>query len=227
MKMKIEAGWHEVLRDEIGLPYVAELKRFLREEQEAGAKIYPPEGLVFHAFLKTPFAKVKVVVIGQDPYHGAGQAHGLSFSVMPGVLPPPSLKNIFKEMQDDVGGGIPLHGCLDGWAEQGVLLLNATLTVRDGDPKSHYGKGWERFTDAVVRKLWMREDPLVFMLWGKSAQEKLAGMEGKEGGRHRVLVAAHPSPYSAYAGFFGCRHFSKANEALREWGKEEINWSSL
>ena len=191
-------------------------------QQETGP-VYPPENLVFNAFAHTPYDKVKVVIVGQDPYHGAGQAHGLSFSVPRGVKPPPSLKNIFLELNQDLHVPVPNHGCLEKWADQGVLLLNATLTVRAGEPKSHHDKGWERFTDAVIDILAERKDPIVFLLWGKSAQEKGQRLIGTH---HAVLQAAHPSPYSA-TGFFGCRHFSKANALLQQWGKTPINWSLM
>ncbi|MBS0648406.1 MAG: uracil-DNA glycosylase [Verrucomicrobia bacterium] len=221
MSMKLEKSWHEKLQNEISKPYIQDLKNFLEEEKKAGKTIYPPEPLVFNAFLQTPFEKVKVVILGQDPYHGPGQAHGLSFSVLPGVTPPPSLKNIYKELENDVGIPRPTHGCLISWAQQGVLLLNATLTVRAGEPRSHYGKGWERFTDAVIDVLTQRQDPLVFLLWGKSAQEKGHRVLGTH---HAVFESAHPSPYSADR-FFGCRHFSKTNEFLKKKGKEPINWA--
>jgi uracil-DNA glycosylase len=197
----------------------------LLEEKELGHPIYPPEPLVFHAFLQTPFSSVKVVIMGQDPYHGAGQAEGMSFSVPCGIPLPPSLKNIFIELEKDLGIPPSTTGSLTPWAKQGVLLLNATLTVREKEPKSHYGKGWEQFTDAVIRTLVEREDPIVFLLWGKSAQEKVEHIvkEGKT--HHAILVAAHPSPYSAYSGFFGCRHFSKVNELLAKWKKPTIDWS--
>jgi uracil-DNA glycosylase len=220
MIMKLEKSWHEQLKQEIGLPYIKELKQFLQNEQEKGCQTYPAEPLVFHAFSETPFAQVKAVIIGQDPYHGPGQAHGLCFSVSHGIDSPPSLKNIFKELKADLQVTAS-QGCLSCWARQGVLLLNATLTVRAGEPKSHYGKGWERFTDAVVECLKRREDPIVFLLWGKSAQEKGHQLINTH---HAVLQAAHPSPYSA-DGFFGCRHFSKTNDLLKKWGKQPIDWS--
>jgi uracil-DNA glycosylase len=220
-EMTLEKSWHEMLKDELEKPYIQELKRFLREEEEAGRVVYPPKPLVFNALRQTPYEKVKVVIIGQDPYHGAGQAHGLSFSVPPGVTPPPSLKNIYKEIQADVGIPPRSDGCLLHWAEQGVLLLNATLTVRAGEPKSHYNKGWEQFTDAIVDLLVQKEDPIVFMLWGKSAQEKGSRAMGSH---HAVFIAAHPSPYSATQ-FFGCHHFSKANQFLVSVGKSPIDWS--
>ncbi len=226
--LKLEKSWHALLKNEIAQPYIQELKSFLAQEKASGQTIYPPEPLIFHAFARTPLEKVKVVIMGQDPYHGEGQAHGLSFSVPCGISSPPSLKNIFRELADDLGVPAPRSGCLEAWAEQGVLLLNASLTVRAGQPQSHAGKGWERFTDTVIAKLAEREQPVVFLLWGKSAQDKCAkilGIQGQAGDRHLVLTAAHPSPYSASQGFFGCRHFSKSNEALRKWGETPINWS--
>jgi len=224
MGMKMETSWYAQLEEEIKLPYVKELKEFLVKEKESGVLVYPPEPLVFHAFSRTPFAKTKVVIMGQDPYHGSGQAHGLSFSVPLGVRSPPSLKNIFQELFEDIKIPLPSHGCLTSWADQGVLLLNATLTVRANTPRSHYGKGWEKFTDAVIAKLLAREDPLVFVLWGKSAQEKYDQIKQHSRIPHAVLTAAHPSPYSAHCGFFGCRHFSKVNELLIKWGKSPIDW---
>lgn len=225
--MKLEASWYARLKEEIGLPYVGDLKRFLEEEGRSGYKVYPPESLVFHAFLQTPFDKVKVVIVGQDPYHGERQAHGLSFSVPDGVAVPPSLQNVFKELKDDLGIAVRKGGCLESWAKEGVLLLNATLTVRAKNPKSHYGKGWERFTDAVIRSLLQKEEPIVFLLWGKSAQEKCAHiLEGAGKTSHLVLCAAHPSPYSAYNGFFGCRHFSQANAFLEKHGRTPIDWGA-
>lgn len=220
----MEASWHAKLKDEIAQPYVRELKEFLAEEKRRGMEIYPQEPQVFNAFLYTPFDQVKVVIMGQDPYHGVGQAHGLSFSVPCGVRCPPSLKNIFTELHDDLNIPISQDGCLSKWAKQGVLLLNATLTVRAGEPRSHHGKGWERFTDAIVSKLIQRDDPIVFILWGKSAQEKCEQILQHEKKGHAVLTAAHPSPYSAHSGFFGCRHFSKTNKLLEKWGKTPIDW---
>lgn len=219
--MKLSKSWHEQLKEEIEQPYVQELKNFLSQEKGSGKVIYPPDSLVFNAFSYAPFDQVKVVIVGQDPYHGQGQAHGLSFSVLEGVAQPPSLQNIFKELKEDLGIPIPQSGSLTKWAKQGVLLLNATLTVRAGEPRSHYGRGWERLTDAIVAKLAARKDPLVFLLWGKSAQEKCANI----GPPHLVLTAAHPSPFSAHGGFFGCRHFSKANAFLEKQGKTPIDWS--
>lgn len=224
MTIKLEKSWYNRLSEEIQKPYIQILKDFLEREKAEGRNIFPPEPLIFNAFLNTPFDQVKVVLIGQDPYHGQGQAHGLSFSVPSGVRFPPSLKNIFLELEKDVGIPIPKDGCLLPWAKQGVLLLNATLTVRSAEPRSHYGKGWERFTDAVVQKLLEKKDPIIFMLWGKSAQEKLQHIQNSQETPHAVLTAAHPSPYSAHTGFFGCRHFSKANALLEKWGKTPIDW---
>jgi uracil-DNA glycosylase len=215
--MKIEKSWHEKLKEELQKPYIQELKNFLEKEKVEGKIVYPPEPLIFNAFLQTPFDKVKVVIMGQDPYHGAGQAHGLSFSVPRGITPPPSLKNIFKELGADVAIPTPEHGCLMSWAQQGVLLLNAILTVRAGEPKSHDGIGWEQFTDAVIDLLAQKNERLVFLLWGKSAQDKCHKVLGTH---HLVLQAAHPSPYSAQ-NFFGCRHFSKANAVL----SKPIDWT--
>lgn len=224
MGMKLEASWHHELSEEIAKPYIAQLKEFIKREKAQNKIIYPPESLVFNAFLHTPYEKVKVVIIGQDPYHGPGQAHGLCFSVPCGIPLPPSLKNIFLELEQDLGIPPSQDGCLSSWAKQGVLLLNATLTVRAGEPKSHYGQGWEQFTDAVVAKLLQREDPIVFVLWGKSAQEKLEHILHNKKTPHAVLTAAHPSPFSAHSGFFGCRHFSKVNAFLEQWGKTPIDW---
>lgn len=225
----LEPSWQLKLSDELQKPSIAELAAFVEKEYALSPMpIYPPKGLIFNAFYQTPFDKVKVLLMGQDPYHGAGQAHGLSFSVPKGVKPPPSLQNIFKELEADLHIPIPKHGCLLSWARQGVLLLNATLTVRQGEPMSHHGRGWEHFTDAVVRKLEERKDPVIFVLWGKSAQNKCDFLR-KEGtsSRHFILTAAHPSPYSANSGFFGCRHFSKINEFLKQQGKEPIDWSLI
>ena len=220
--MKLENSWHEVLKEEIDLSFFKELETFVQEER-LKFRVYPPEDFIFSAFSHTPYDKVKVVIVGQDPYHGPGQAHGLAFSVLPGIKIPPSLKNIYKELIDDVRIQRPKMGSLISWADQGVLLLNATLSVRDGEPKSHYGRGWERFTDKVIEKLAVREDPLVFLLWGKSAQEKVEAVLAKGNAKHIILLAAHPSPFSA-KNFFGCKHFSKTNEQLIAWGKSPINW---
>jgi len=233
----MEASWLERLQPEFEKPYMKKLQAFLAQELKAGAVVYPPFELIFNAFCQTPFDQAKVVIIGQDPYHGPGQAHGLSFSVPKGVPPPPSLQNIFKELRGDVGIPPPPHGCLLEWAEQGVLLLNATLTVRANEPKSHHGMGWEVFTDRVVQLLCERKDPLVFLLWGKSAYDKFAHIQaprslpshsGSQQGaksHHLVLTAPHPSPLSAHAGFLGCRHFSKTNEFLKGVGKKTIDWA--
>jgi len=222
--MLIEKSWHDSLKEEINKPYILDLKKFLEEERIKGEKIFPPENEVFNAFKQTPYDQVKVVLMGQDPYHGEGQAHGLCFSVQKGVALPPSLKNIYKEMEQDIGIPPANHGCLINWSKQGVLMLNATLTVRKGQPKSHYGKGWELFTDGVIRKLCQRKEPLVFILWGKSAKEKCENILNTMDHPHAILTSAHPSPYSA-ANFFGCRHFSKTNELLQKWGIPPINWS--
>lgn len=222
---EIETSWKKVLGDELYHPYMTHLAAFVERERAGKTPIYPPRELVFNAFYKTPFDKVKVVIIGQDPYHGPGQAHGLSFSVPHGIPQPPSLQNIFKELQTDLGITSPTHGCLTHWAEQGVLLLNATLTVSESAPMSHHGKGWEQFTDAVVKVLWERQEPVIFVLWGKSAQNKCFHCDGGPGAeRHSVLTAPHPSPFSARTGFFGCRHFSKINEILRQRGAAPIEW---
>lgn len=221
--MKMEESWRRVLEDEMNLPYFKELERFVERERLLGTHIYPPDSFVYQAFFHTPFDQVKVVIVGQDPYHGKGQAHGLAFSVAPGVKIPPSLKNIIKELISDVQITPPKDGCLTSWADQGVLLLNATLTVREGSAKSHYGKGWETFTDAVIKKLSERQDPIVFILWGKSAEEKVQRVWNDSPHHHLILIAAHPSPYSA-KGFLGCKHFSKTNFQLKAWGKTPINW---
>ncbi len=216
----IETSWKSVLNDEFNAPYFSELKEFLIEEKKRYI-IYPPGKLIFNAFNLTPFDSVRVVILGQDPYHGAGQAHGLCFSVPKGIAPPPSLVNIFKEINDDIGIPVPAHGNLEKWAHQGVFLLNATLTVRANQPGSHQRKGWERFTDAVIRELSKQRVGLIFLLWGKFAHEKASLIDEK---KHYILKAAHPSPYSAFNGFFGCRHFSKTNEILRNHGLPEIDW---
>jgi uracil-DNA glycosylase len=190
-------------------------------EKSMGRVIYPPGGLIFHAFDATPFNRVKLVLLGQDPYHGAGQAHGLAFSVQPGVKPPPSLVNIFKEMNQDLGVPIPSHGNLEAWTKQGVFLLNASLTVRAAEPLSHAKIGWGEFTDTVIKKISDHKQNVVFMLWGKSAQDKQMLIDET---KHYVLKAAHPSPYSADKGFFGCRHFSKANDYLVKNQIDAIDW---
>jgi uracil-DNA glycosylase len=216
----IEESWKNLLRSEFESEYFYKLKEFLIEERNKYS-IYPPGGLIFHAFDKTPVENVKVVILGQDPYHGEKQAHGLCFSVLHGIKPPPSLINIFKELQNDVGVKIPNHGNLEKWAEQGVLLLNATLTVRANTPRSHFNKGWEQFTDAAIKRISEARQNIVFMLWGNDAKVKETLIDST---KHLILKAAHPSPFSASNGFFGCRHFSKANEYLKAHGLEEINW---
>jgi uracil-DNA glycosylase len=220
----MEASWLEKLGSEFEKPYMKELESFLAKELAGGAEIYPPFDLIFNAFCQTPFPEVKVVIIGQDPYHGPGQAHGLSFSVQKGVPVPPSLQNIFKEIQADLGINPPNHGCLIDWAKQGVLLLNATLTVRKGEPKSHFGRGWEVFTDRVVQLLCERKDPIVFILWGRSAAEKVEHIQSRAS-HHLTLKSPHPSPFAAHTGFFGCRHFSKTNDFLSKVGKTPIDWT--
>jgi uracil-DNA glycosylase len=217
---QIELSWKEILQGEFEQQYFKELKEFLVGEKSKYT-VYPPGGLIFNAFSLTPFDKVRVVILGQDPYHGPGQAHGLCFSVPRGISAPPSLINIFKEIERDLGFPVPAYGNLDNWARQGVLLLNATLTVRAGQPGSHQRKGWETFTNAVIGNLSRKRAGLVFLLWGKYAQEKELLIDTN---RHYILKAAHPSPYSAYNGFFGCRHFSKTNEILQKHGLDEIDW---
>ncbi|MDR1274106.1 MAG: uracil-DNA glycosylase [Odoribacteraceae bacterium] len=221
MDVKIENSWKELLAGEFEKPYFEALTRFVKEEYAAGPT-YPPGKCIFNAFAHCPVDKTKVVILGQDPYHGPGQAHGLCFSVPEGVEQPPSLANIFKEIRDDVGTPLPASGNLERWARQGVLLLNATLTVRARQAGSHQNKGWETFTDAVIRAIAGRDKPLVFMLWGSYAQRKGAFIDA---GRHLVLAAAHPSPLAANrGGWFGNRHFSRANAYLREHREEEIRW---
>jgi len=221
--MKLENSWGVALQEELDKPYIVDLKKFLTKERDSQV-IYPKEEDVFSAFSHTPFEKVKVVIVGQDPYHGMNQAHGLSFSVPKGEKIPPSLRNIYKELKEDLGIKPPEHGNLLSWAKQGVLLLNATLTVREGEPKSHYGMGWEIFTDHVLEVLCERNDPLIFVLWGASAQEKVSRIFSKKTGQpHLILTAAHPSPLSATK-FLGCKHFSKINQQLTQWNKEPIKW---
>mgnify|MGYP001165978053 FL=1 len=220
-QVQLEPSWYQALGAEFEQPYMQELRAFLKREKEAGKAIYPPGSLIFNALNSTPLAKVNVVILGQDPYHNPGQAHGLCFSVLPGVQPPPSLLNIYKELERDVGFKPPRHGYLQSWAEQGVLLLNAVLTVERNKPASHQGKGWERFTDRVVNVLNEEREGLVFMLWGSYAQKKGQYISRK---RHLVLESAHPSPLSAHRGFLGCGHFSRANDYLRAQGKTPIDW---
>lgn len=221
---ELEPSWQAVLEGELNASYISELAAFLEGEREGDIPVYPPRELMFNAFLKTPFNGLKVVILGQDPYHGPGQAHGLCFSVPCGMTPPPSLKNIYKELNSDLGLEPPSDGCLNSWAEQGVFLLNAILTVRQNAPLSHQKKGWERFTDAVVKKLMERRDPLVFLLWGTYAQEKCFHFVEGRNQHHLVLTSAHPSPLSAHRGFLGCRHFSKTNAFLSKNGIQPIIW---
>ena len=220
MQVNIETSWQQQLQGEFDKPYFAKLVGFVKQEY-AKHTVYPPGKLIFNAFNQCPFDKVKVVLIGQDPYHEPGQAHGLCFSVNDGVQFPPSLGNIFKEIQDDIGTPIPASGNLTRWAQQGVLLLNATLTVREHQAGSHQRQGWEEFTDAVIRILSEKREHLVFILWGSYAQSKSYLINGT---RHCILRSAHPSPLSAYRGFFGNHHFSLANQYLRSNGIEEIQW---
>lgn len=220
MDVKIAPDWKALLEEEFSKPYFEELIRFVKEEY-ATRRIYPRGSNIFRAFDKCPLDKLKVVIIGQDPYHGPGQAHGLCFSVAEGVPHPPSLQNIFKEVASDIGTPIPSSGNLDRWAEQGVLLLNAVLTVREHEAASHAGKGWEQFTDAVVRKIAERKQGVVYLLWGSYAQRKGAIADPTQ---NCILKAVHPSPLSAYRGFLGCKHFSKANDYLISTGQTPINW---
>ena len=225
-QVKLEASWKAALAQEFEQPYMQALKRFILDEKARGKRIFPKGADWFRALDLTPLDKVKVVILGQDPYHGAGQAHGLCFSVQPGVRVPPSLVNIYKELQSDLGIAPPRHGFLEHWARQGVLLLNSVLTVEMGMAASHQGKGWERFTDAVIRAVNAKAEPVVFLLWGSYAQKKAAFVDSVErGGRHLVLKAPHPSPLSAHNGFLGCRHFSKANAFLEANGMTPIDWS--
>ena len=217
-------SWHKVLKDELQKPYIAQLAAFIeREYALSPSPIYPPRELIFNAFNKTAYEDVQVVIVGQDPYHGPNQAHGLSFSVTKGVSFPPSLQNIFKELKEDLGVPIPKSGCLSSWAAQGVLLLNATLTVKQKEPLSHHGIGWEIFTDAVIKKLSLRKDPVIFVLWGKSAQDKCRFLRTPDN-HDFILTAAHPSPFSAHQGFFGSKPFSKINTLLEKQHKKPINW---
>lgn len=220
--VKLHESWLAPLQGEFDSPYMAELKRFLSAEKAAGKRIFPPGAEWFHALDSTPLDAVRVVILGQDPYHGPGQAHGLCFSVRPGVRIPPSLVNIYKELQSDLGIAPPKHGCLDAWAERGVLLLNSVLTVEAHRAASHQGKGWERFTDAIIRLVNARETPAVFILWGSYAQKKAAFVDRS---KHCVIKSPHPSPLSAHNGFFGSKPFSKANAFLEANGLEPVDWS--
>ncbi len=223
MDVQINETWKTALKNEFSKHYFQQIVAFLKTERAAGKTIYPKGGDIFNAFNLTAFNEVKVVILGQDPYHGKGQAHGLSFSVMPGIKPPPSLVNIFKEIKSDIGITMPANfGDLTHWAKQGVLLLNAALTVRDGEPFSHAKFGWADFTDAVIKTLSDDKENIVFLLWGKFAQDKQVLIDENS---HHVLKAAHPSPFSADKGFFGSKHFSKTNEFLVKDGKQPIDWN--
>ena len=217
----LEESWKLVMKEEFTKPYFIELKKFLLQEKADGQIIYPTGSQIFNAFNLTPFSDVKVVILGQDPYHGEGQAHGICFSVPDGVKPPPSLQNIFKEINSDLGIEIPLSGNLERWARQGVFLLNSLLTVRANQPASHHKKGWEQFTDKVIETISKEKTGVVFLLWGRYAQDKESLIDHS---KHFILKAAHPSPFSAYNGFFGCKHFSKTNELLKQQMKIEIVW---
>lgn len=219
-KELLDNSWQDVIGDEFSKPYYLELREYLKKEY-AGREIYPPMNDIWTAFELTPYESVRVVILGQDPYHGPGQAHGLSFSVKKGIRKPPSLRNVFKELQEDIGCDAPDDGTLTGWADQGVMLLNTVLTVRSGEAHSHRGKGWEILTDEVIRKLSGREAPIVFILWGRPAQEKKKLIDTE---RHTIIESPHPSPLSAKRGFFGSRPFSRANACLRKWGEKEIDW---
>jgi uracil-DNA glycosylase len=222
MDVKIETSWKEALKAEFDKPYFLQIATHLKTERATGITIYPAGSLIFNAFDKTPFDKVKVVLLGQDPYHGQGQAMGLSFSVPPGIHPPPSLVNIYKELNKDIGMPVPSTGDLTKWATQGVLLLNAVLTVRANEPASHSKIGWMDFTDAVIKKISEEKKGIVFLLWGRFAQDKQVLIDET---KHYVLKAAHPSPFSADKGFFGCKHFSRTNDLLMKQGLAPIDWS--
>lgn len=220
-EVKLQHEWLEFLADEFDQDYMRQLSQFLRARKAAGVEVYPPGRLIFNALDSTPPSTLRAVILGQDPYHGPGQAHGLCFSVRPGVPVPPSLINIYRELYDDIGFEIPRHGCLQTWAEHGILLLNAVLTVERGQAGAHQGKGWERFTDRVVEVANALDRPLVFFLWGAHAQRKGQAIDRR---RHLVLSAPHPSPLSAHRGFLGCRHFSQANRWLEQQGQAPIDW---
>ena len=221
-KIKFHPSWLEHLQAEFNQDYMIALREFLKQEKAQGKQIYPPGELIFNALDSTPFDKVRVVILGQDPYHGPGQAHGLCFSVLPGVRIPPSLINIYKEINTDLGVTAPAHGYLQSWAEQGVLLLNAVLSVEKGNAASHQGKGWERFTDKVISMLSEKREHLVFLLWGSYAQKKGQIIDRD---KHLVLQSPHPSPLSAHRGFLGCKHFSQTNAYLVKTGQQPIDWA--
>jgi len=220
-EIKLDPSWLTVLGDEFEKPYMTGLRQFLLEEKQKGKTLFPPGGQIFYALDHTPFEKVKVVILGQDPYHGPGQAHGLCFSVQPGVAPPPSLLNIYKELETDLNLTAPGHGCLSSWADQGVLLLNSVLTVEAHKAGSHQGRGWETFTDRVVRELEERREHLVFILWGSYARKKGSFIRRD---RHLVIESPHPSPLSSYRGFFGSRPFSRTNTYLEQTGQSPVEW---
>jgi uracil-DNA glycosylase len=222
MNVQMESSWKNVLKEEFEKPYFKNIVQFLKTEKEQHKIIYPKGNLIFNAFDQTPFDQVKVVIIGQDPYHGPDQAMGLCFSVAKGIPTPPSLVNMYKELNTDIGMNIPKTGDLTSWAQQGVFMLNATLTVRAGEANSHAQIGWGNFTDAVIKKISDEKSDVVFLLWGKFAQSKAAMIDAS---KHHILKAAHPSPLSAYNGFFGCKHFSKTNQLLALQGKEAIDWN--
>jgi uracil-DNA glycosylase len=221
MKWKIDSSWKSIVQEELNKDYCKAIQSRIEKDKIIGKEIFPSEENIFSAFQITSLENTKVVILGQDPYHGIGQAHGLSFSVPKGIKIPPSLKNIYKELQTDIGFKIPNHGNLSSWAEQGVLLLNASLTVVANEANSHSNIGWQIFTDAVIQKLSKQKENIVFLLWGKFAQQKAALIDKN---KHCILIAAHPSPLSAYQGFFGCKHFSAANFFLQEKGIATIDW---
>lgn len=221
MNVQIDASWKAVLQEEFDKVYFEQLVQFLKKEKQDGQVIYPEGAPIFNAFNQTPFDQVKVLLLGQDPYHGPGQAHGLCFSVQDGIKFPPSLQNIFKELHEDVGKAIPTTGNLIHWAKQGVLMLNASLTVRANTPMSHSKIGWEIFTDRVIELVSQKKEHVIFILWGRFAQEKERLIDTS---KHEILKAAHPSPFSAHHGFFGCKHFSQTNSILKLLGQEEIAW---
>lgn len=221
-KIQIESSWKQKLRKEFFSPYFQQIKHFLESEKQKGQLVYPPGKWIFNAYNLTPFDKVKVVILGQDPYHGPGQAHGLCFSVQRGVKPPPSLVNIFKELKTDLNIDPPQHGSLESWAEQGVFLLNAILTVEKDKPASHQHIGWQNFTDATIQQLNADRRNLVFLLWGNYAQQKASMIDPE---KHLILKTTHPSPFSAYNGFLGSKHFSKTNDYLRLQGIDPVDWS--
>lgn len=221
MNVQIEESWKVVLQEEFNKPYFHELVHHIKTRKKEGHVVYPPGPDIFNAFRYTPFHEVKVLLLGQDPYHGPNQAHGLCFSVQEGIAPPPSVQNIFKELKSDIGKEIPTHSNLTSWAQQGVLMLNASLTVEAGQPMSHSKIGWEQFTDRVIQLVSEKLEGVVFILWGRFAQEKEKWIDAT---KHCVLKSAHPSPFSAYQGFFGCKHFSLTNAYLQQLGKAEIRW---